>query len=412
MAVLPQASRPSARATVGLMAGRGMFRLGQWVSAVLLVGAWGQPRFAVYAVAIASSQWLVAVASAGVEKTMIALSPLPESEGVGRRLIGWAWLGLIGVTVLATVLMIFERAVRPWPAAMVYGAAVGATLVAVAALRLTGRMWPDQLALSAIGLSHVAATGLAIAGDWSAAGVLIMLASVALLVAFIALLAAWRLHRGAARSGPKARDLLREMSFTGASEICNMVAAAVVYAILASTDHAAEAAELYIGSMVGQIAIGATVYLMRLAGGAVSAAASADGRNAALQTVRRFRTCLIVTALALAVVTGLLAAPLSDRAIVLVTLLAVPPTLLVLRASAWAEFGTAAGRRAAATGAVAGLLAAIGLSSVLVRTAGAGGGIIGLLVGIGVQSVVAASLIRRAGRSPGTAAVVRRRNAV
>lgn len=202
------------------------------------------------------------------------------------------------------------------------------------------------------------------------------------------------------------------MSFTGASEICNMVAAAVVYAILASTDHAAEAAELYIGSMIGQIAIGATVYLMRLAGGAVSAAASADGRNAALQTVRRFRTCLIVTALALAVVTGLLAAPLSDRAIVLVTLLAVPPTLLVLRASAWAEFGTAAGRRAAAAGAVAGLLAAIGLSSVLVRTAGAGGGIIGLLVGIGVQSVVAASLLRRAGRSPGTAAVVRRRNAV
>ncbi|MFC0623271.1 hypothetical protein [Kribbella deserti] len=374
-----------------------MFRLGQWLSAVLLLGAWGQTRFAVFAAAIAGSQWLTAVASAGAEKTLIALAPLPNGSAVRRRLLAWMSLGLVVVVGLTAALTLFEGRIRPWPVAMVYGASVGALLVAVAALRLARRMWPDLLAMSAIGLAHVLAAGLALVGQWPVVAVLSALAGVAALAATLTLLAAWRLNGGATGTSPRSVHLVREMSLTGASEVCNMLAVAVVYAILASTRHAQQAADLYVASMVGQVAIGAVAYLMRLSGGALAVAGPvAAGVESAAAS--RFRTCAMVTAPHLAVVAGLLATPLPDRVLVsLATLLAVPPTLLVLRASAWAEFSAAAGRRASATAAVAGLLTAVGLASFLIGITGATGGIISLLAGIGVQSLVAGHLLRKAG---------------
>jgi hypothetical protein len=154
--------------------------------------------------------------------------------------------------------------------------------------------------------------------------------------------------------------------------------------------------------LVGQLAVGAMAYVVRLHGADLSRALRMAGVEARGRVVRELNRCTAVAGahLGLAVALLFLADPigLSQRMLTwAATAAAVLPTLLVLRASAHAEFSGSAGRRASAVAAAVGLACA-GVSAVgLVSLAGAPGGVASLLVGIVVQSWTAAWLLRRRG---------------
>jgi hypothetical protein len=381
------------------MIGRGCFRVSQVLSASGLQFGWGTERFAHYSAALAAAGWLTAVAAAGGEKTLIALLPRPAWSGVGRVIVRAAllWLGVIAGTA-AVVVVVVGPGARVWMAAAVYGAGLGTVFVCVAMLRLAGRWHFDPIAMLMIGSAHLAVVPLAVTG-WSPVRVVTVLGLVTAGVAVATGIAAWR---SAPEAGGVRRPagLVREVLFTGTSEVANMVAVAVVFVILAGSRYAEQAGDLFLVGLVGQMLIGAAAYLVRLTGASRSWTAYVAGRTADRTAARRLRRCAAVSLFHLAAIGALVlfgdAVGLPERAVVIVTAaLAVPPTLITLRGSAIAEFGSRAGRRSAAIGSGAGLLAGSLLAVVLVPVAGAPGGALTLVAGVTGQALLAGRLLDR-----------------
>src|SRR5690606_31275492 len=90
---------------LSLLAGRGTYRLVQLLTTVLLLMAWGEPRYQVYAAAMSSFSWLTALVFTGPEKTVLKLLPRAPRTGpmITEALLAVVWLMPIPLVVAFAV---------------------------------------------------------------------------------------------------------------------------------------------------------------------------------------------------------------------------------------------------------------------------------------------------------------------
>lgn len=399
------AALPDRRRVTVLVAGRGAWRVAQWVSGIGLLAAWGRAGFATYATALATSAWLIVLVSAGAEKALLALVPRGGGRRLTRLLITVALVPhLAGLAVLAV-------AVAGWggvlpAAAAAYSTGVGLVLVLVAVLRLRGQLLWDPIGVGVLGLAHLLVVPAAHLSGWPPQAAL---AALALAPSAAAALLLGEVARGGTRTagerGPGLVLVLSTVAFLGATEVANVAGAALTYRVLGAGPHRADAGVLYLALVIAQVFLGLVLYLTRLAAPQVARDAETAGPAAALELGRVvFRRTAATAAVALGVAVPAMVLT-SERGRVLVFGAALVATTLaeggVLYGCYWAENADASGRRACAIAAVTGLFAVAVAAVALVPLGGGVGALTAILSGAAVQSATAAALLSRS-PGPGT----------
>lgn len=412
--------------TIVLLGGRAFFRGSQWISTVALAIVWGTGGFADYAAAMGVTAWLLVVASSGLEKAMLAMAGRRGGRSVPRQLLSlmviWQAIITIGSIIVsawannaangATNSAANNAEMVLIAAATAYSCSVGVAFVAVAALRLANHQWADTVVMSAIGASHLVGIGLAVAGAGPRT-VLGVIAGITAMIAFVAAVFGWLVSPSLAPQEhwlPSPR-ILGAAVFLGMSEICNMIGMAVAYGVLAASAYAGESSYLYLAGVLAQVVLGMTLYLNRLSGPQRASRAEIEGEASSLRSARRlFGIGFAVSCVVLVGTIGLLVAGRhgwgAQLAITMGMVIATPPVLLSLHASARAEYTGSVGRRVGAVAAIAGFVAyACGVLA-LTPIFGASGGLVGLTVGSAVQAAFGWYLLRRAAiaSTPDTAA--------
>lgn len=396
------AALPGRRRLAALVAGRAGLRLAQWVSGIGLLAAWGPAVFATYATALATSAWLMVLVSAGAEKALLALGPRRGGERLPRLLVRFSMAGHgVGLTLLALAAVGQGSVLRA--AATAYSTGVGLLMVLIAVLRLRGRQGWDPAGVSVIAGAHllvvpiVHLTGIA---PPAALAVLALAATgaAALLLRVVVRDRTWRLAEG---PQPGVLSVVSTVAYLGATEIASLVGAALVYRELAESPDRRDAAALYLALVVSGALLALVLYLTRLAAPHLARHVDAAGPAAALAlggTVFRRTAAAATVALAVAVpaVTLVLdGGPVRVAAFAAALVAVVLAEGGVLYGAYWAENANAAGRRACAVAAVAGLVAVAVAARVLVPLGGGTGALTAFLAGAAVQAATAAALLRR-----------------
>jgi hypothetical protein len=399
---------PAPRVAAVLLAGRAGFRLTQWASGLALLAVWGRHVFAGYATALQVSSWLIVLFSAGAEKTLLALG---ARQG-GERVVGLlARLAAVPHLVCTAALLLSLALTGPGQGTMLaaaadYSSGFGLVLVLVAVMRLRGRAAWDPVGVGLVAAGHLALVPLVAAAGvqpWLALTVLAAASSVAAAVVYPRAVRA----AGAAAGAPR-RAVLESVALMGAFELSNLAGVAVAYAILGSTSRRGEAAPLYLAMLVAQVFVGLAVYLTRLWAPRASRRAEAGGAGEQLEAggrVLRRNAAVGAPVAALAVAAALAARKpggTHEAALLAVVAVAIVVTAALVYGCYLVENADPRGRRASASGAVAGFVVVCACSALLVPVAGAVGCAAALAVGVSAQSAVVASRLRRATYRPTT----------
>jgi hypothetical protein len=254
-------------AALGLVAGHGVGRVVQYAGVSALLLAWGTDQYAVYAAAVGTFGWLVALVAVGPEKTALKLLPRARrSERDVRR----AFLALEAVSLPAGAVFLVLAAVTGWSqSTLVYvGTAavemgIGANVVLIALCRLRGWLArdPANALILAVGYGGLALAALAGLGP---------VGYLAGLVCWLALLNLDLLRRlgrpsVAIRRHPRlVRILGGTIVLLGGAEVAGAGSTSVLFLELSLSDHAKQAAILLPVLGVWSAGIALFSYLLRV----------------------------------------------------------------------------------------------------------------------------------------------------
>jgi hypothetical protein len=405
------ATIPRPAVILRLVAGRGTFRIGVQIMAIVLVAVWGTGTFAAYANALGMFTWL-SIAVATPEKT--ALKVLPRTRLLVPALAETALI-LSCVPVLALLAaLVAAAALAPVSATTTYLAAATwmactGLLMTVSGLhRLRGR--PD-LDAAAFGCS-AGVVLLATAATWHFGlappiHLLLLVAGTVLVTGY----ALATLPRGWLRPGPGSGHRLlprfaRTTALLGTTDVLDTLGPAVVYLALAASGQLTGSGPLYL-AMLGSTMVGQLVFfLLRVAAPATSArlrgTGGAAGRVRALRLLRLAERAGVGFAVGFAVVAGLPAtrvwltgANLAGALVVLVGI-EIGLFLAVLYAGYLLENTDDKILVVTSTSALAGLLATGVLAVVLVPLLGAAGGLAVLVLAVTVKGSTMRRMLLRA----------------
>lgn len=375
-----------------LLAGRASYRLVLLATTVLLLPIWGEQRYGTYAAALASLSWLSVLVFTGPEKTVLKL--LPRSPRTGPAITGallavlW-WLPLplaVGFALAATAGG--AAAIYLGVAAMQLG--IGCTMLLVGLHRAAGRPRADALSFlvmsaAQLALLAAAAAGLGPVGYLGAVVGTQLAVNLALTVA---------LGRPSLRIRHRPRFLAR-LAWTavllGAADLYAFAATAVLFVILAASQHAGELGRLYVVVLVWSAAVTLLLYVFRVFAPRTSlrfaGRASATGRARAARLawqVCAFNAGWLVAAWWLLLFTDVIAAgSAGGQVLVWVILLATraPAVAAMLLANYLLENTDATAPRVAAAAAVTGLVVTGGVGLAVVPDLGGVGVIVAFAVG-------------------------------
>jgi hypothetical protein len=409
-------------AALGLVAGHGVGRVVQYAGVSALLLAWGTDQYAVYAAAVGTFGWLVALVAVGPEKTALKLLPRARrSERDVRR----AFLALEAVSLPAGAAFLALAAFSGWSqSVLVYvGTAaaemgIGANVVLVGLCRLRGWLARDPanaliLAAGYGGLALAALAGLGPVGYLAG------------LVGWLALLNLDLLRRLgrpslAIRRHPRLVKILGgTIVLLGGGEVAGAGSTSVLFLELSLSDHRKQAAILLPVLGVWSAGIALFSYLLRVYQPRVSL--GGVGRNAGSSRRLALRLAPAVVVLSGGFVVGAVAllavTDLADRvqglalaALLGMLLLARTPGYLAQSLLGY-RLENLDGRalRLNAVGALVALCAVAGVGLALIPMWGAAGLLCGGATGDVVQALTIIALRRRlrpAGAGAGTGAAV------
>lgn len=395
---------------LGLLLGRGMFRVGVQAMSAVLVVVWDPVTFGQYANALGVCLSLSLLCTAA-EKA--ALKVLPRT-----RLLTPALAGVIvavstaPVAVLLTVLVAM-LVIAPSSIATIYaGAAALAVstghLMTVSGLhRLRGRPALDTIAFSAVGALLLAVTAATWLVGW-APHVHLALAVAGVVTVTVAALAA--LPRewlpGRRRGGrPIVARLLSTMWLLGVSDLLDALNVTVIYLALALAGRTTESGHLYLVLLGASALCQVAGYLMRVAQPATSrrlrGTGGAAGRRRALELLRRAERMGIglTAAFAVALLVPATRAPLLAGTTVVLVLLGAAEVVLFLTVAYGGyllENTDNAILTVTAGAAAAGLCAVVLLAVALVPPVGAAGALAALALAVAVKASVMRRMLLRA----------------
>lgn len=396
---------------LGLVAGRGAFRLTQYAVNIALLATWGATGFDRYAAAVGATSWLVSLGSAGPEKA--ALTLLPRARRTAPAIVGL--LVALAVVVpavvvagaLAVVAVTGVAGIGLTVAAGAIAVLWSGNLVLVGLHRATGRPRRDAQTFGVFTVTQVLVLALVLVADLPPAGYLATVGAILAVANLILLDGLGRPSLAILRRPWLTRQVARAAVLMATYEVCSSASVSLLFVVLALTSHADQSAELYLVTAGWSIAVGALFYLFRVYQPQVSARlAGRGGGSGRDQAVRLTRWAvglqLVWTAPAAAVVllatrdgwtatVGLLAALLASR---------IPVFLLMSTAGYLLENVDAGTLRTAAGGSVLGLAAVAVLAVVCVPAAGA----VGALFALSAKELTQGLVVLRAARGWTTAA--------
>jgi hypothetical protein len=406
------------RTVAVLVAGRGGYRIAQYLTGLSLLAIWGPVEFAAYAAATGAAGWLLALASTGIER-----AALIYVSREGRRLeplfvaLAMVPFGVAGLTWGVLELSGPGRAVT-YAAAATLLAGTGAVAVPVGLFRLRGVAYADPAAFVAVSMSYLGGLGLVAGFGVGVRGLLGFLVACVATVFVVLLAALWRVRRRAGtprrrpgREPPQPRQRwLRHGELAGAvrstlllavGDVLGMVGVAVLYAVLDLRSTPDQISLFYVLALISSAASVLWSYLLRI--GQPRALAWLDAVGATV-AVARIRSGLI---------TGIGAGAVATIALVLVALVLVPRSVLAVAAGALVVemllFGLVTlaaflveslserGRARSATSALAALAATMLAGWPLISAAGAAGSLLALCVGLLVRAAALAITAGAAG---------------
>lgn len=253
---------------LSLLAGRGTYRLIQLTTTVLLLPAWGDQRYQVYAAALSSFSWLTALVFTGPEKTVLKLLPRAPRTGPMITEAFLALLWLVPVPLVAA----YAAALALWggAAATIYlGAATmllggGCTMLLVGLHRALGRPWPDVGSFLLLSLFQLGLLVACLAGDLGPPGYITGVVASQLLVNAVL---AVRLGRPSLRIRRRA-GYLRRIGWTvvlmSGGEVCVYLASGVMFNLLALSRWSWQLSELFVVVTVWSVGFNLLLYVLRV----------------------------------------------------------------------------------------------------------------------------------------------------
>ncbi len=260
---------------VRLLAGRGSFRLGVQVMAVVLAATWGADGYGRFTNALGACSWLVFVPTAA-EKA--ALKVIPRTRritggvaGLALRIAAAPALAL-GGALLVALLVAPDGAVSLYLATACWWTCTGLLMTVSGLHRLAGRPALDAVAFAAAAAVVVAGTAATwLAGLAPRTHVLLLLAGIALVTAT----AVAALPRGWVRPGRSGRRLLpafgRSTGLLGLSELLDAATISAIYLVLAWAGRVTDSGPFYLAMMVSSFVCSFLLYQFKLHQPAVSA---------------------------------------------------------------------------------------------------------------------------------------------
>ena len=254
-----------ARTVAMLLAGRGVARLGQYVTGFALLAVWGPTIFARYAAALGVGAWLFVLAVAGIERAALVL----VGAGGGRLEPLFAWLGaapfaatLAAWAALAVTLP--GHAAVAYAAGLAFMAGSGSVAVLVGLFRLRGRPGVDAAAFATLSAGYGLALLLGAIGGVGVDGVL---ASLVLTVTAVnVVLLTWlrpTLRPAVHRAAEPAR-VLRTIGLLATGEVAGGLVGSAMYAVLAARAPAEQSSIYYVCAVASSACGVVAMYLMRL----------------------------------------------------------------------------------------------------------------------------------------------------
>jgi hypothetical protein len=268
-------------AALGLVAGHGVGRVVQYAGVSALLLAWGTDEYAVYAAAVGTFGWLVALVAVGPEKAALKVLPRARrTEADLRR----AFIALEALSLPAGAVFLLAALLSGWSQnVLVYvGTAaaemgIGANVVLVALCRLRGWLARDP----ANALTLAAGYGLLALGTLAGLGPVGYLTGVVCWLAVLNLDLIRRLGRPsiAIRRHPRlVRILVGTVALLGSAEVAGAGSISVLFLELSLSPHAKQAAVLLPVLGVWGAGISLFSYLLRVYQPRVSLGGA--GRNA------------------------------------------------------------------------------------------------------------------------------------
>lgn len=388
---------------MSLVAGRGTFRAVQLVTAVLLLPAWGAQAYGVYATAMASFSWLTSLVFTGPEKTVLKLLPRATRTGplITEALLVVVWC--LPVPLIAAFGWLAATG-RGGAAAIHVGVATmllcsGCTLLLIGMHRAVGRPRVDAAGFAVMSVTQLGLLLATLRADLGPLGYLgAVIATQVVLNAGLATALGRPSLRIRRRPG-----FLRRVAWTallmGGPELALYLTTAVLFALLATSRWAWQAAGLYVAVTVWSVLFNTMVFVLRVYAPRTSlrllGGASQDARRRAAR-LARFAVGVSLVWLAAA---GLVAVFWSPPALWSVpaqvaawgVLLAAraPALVALVRSGYLLENSDARAPRVTGSAAVAGLAAATVTGVVAVPAAGA----LGVLIASAVADLAQATVI-------------------
>lgn len=407
----PAALRPAM--VLRLVAGRGTFRIGTQLMAVVLAAAWGMQDYGRFASAVGLCLWLVFVPTAA-EKAALKLVPRTR---LLRPAVARLCLRIAAAPVVALhAALVFALVADPASPATLYLAAAcwssgTGLLMTISGLhRLRGRPGLDAVAFGCAAVVVAAATGLTLLTGWSPRNhLLVLVAGVGILItgAVLALPRAW--VRG---DGPPARRRLlpaigRSTCLLGLSELLDAAALSAVFLVLAASGRTADSGPFYLAllaaSAVGTFVLYQLKLMQPVASARLRGAGGAEGRARALAMLGSAQraglgfAAVLAVALLVPVTRSALRADPDAVLAALVVLVAVELALstVVMYASFLLENTNNRVLTITSAAAAIGLVATALLAAALVPPLGAVGGLAAIILATAVKATALRRMLLR-----------------
>ncbi|HEX6869472.1 MAG TPA: hypothetical protein VF163_00110 [Micromonosporaceae bacterium] len=270
------ATLPRPRTILRLLVGRGTFRIGSQLTAVVLVGVWDARTFSQYASATGLCAWLLL---AGDAPEKAALKVLPRTRLLGPAVARLALATAATPTLLLLVVLIPAAVLAPMSVATTYLAAgawsacTGLMMTVSGLHRLRGRPTLDTVAFAASGASVVVITAMTLLAGWAPQVHLILVLASTMVVTAGAVAALPRDWRWRPADGPRRRMLGRLLRMTwllGVTDLFDALCFASVYLVLAASGQAGQSGALYLALLPAVAICQLVIYLLRLAQPATS----------------------------------------------------------------------------------------------------------------------------------------------
>jgi hypothetical protein len=399
--------RVGVRTLAKLFAGRGSFRLAQLAANVALLPLWGNERYGVFAAAVATFSWLIALLQSGPEKTVLKLLPRAPRSGplIVQAMAAILWCLPIPVLAVFAATVAFDRdgpvSVYVGVAAMAIGS--GTILLLAGMHRVTGRIHYDSRSAMFMALVQIAMLGLVVLG-LGPVGYLIVYVVVQTIVNLVLLVKLGKPSLRIRQRPGFLRRVLWTTALMGSPEVCLYLVTSVVFSLLAASRWSGQVGQLFAVTMVWSAGITLLMYALRVYAPHTSRQLlgnSAVGRSRAARIAFWVMVYDVIWLAALVLVlqtTDIQTVLVSDTAYLMwavVFATRTPSDLLLIGAGYLLENSDARSTRITGGAAVIGLVMAAASGAWLIPRHGGMGLMAAVTIGEAVQAAAFVLLVRR-----------------